>query len=37
VFHPTQFHANTYLIFAYARSAVSGKEDVTQRFFAIHE
>jgi hypothetical protein len=36
-FKPTQFHANTYLLFAYARSAVSGKEDVAQRFFAIHE
>jgi hypothetical protein len=31
-FKPTQFHANTYLLFAYARSAVSGKEDVAQRF-----
>jgi hypothetical protein len=36
-FHPTKFHANTYLLFAYARSAVSGKEDFGQRFFAIHE
>jgi len=36
-FKPTQFHANTFLLFAYARSAVSGKEDVAQRFFAIHE
>jgi hypothetical protein len=36
-FKPTQFHANTFLLYAYARSAVSGKEDVAQRFFAIHE
>ena len=36
-FKPTQFRANTYLLFAYARSAVSGKEDVAVRFFAIKE
>ncbi|MGI9148855.1 MAG: hypothetical protein ACR2IK_20285 [Chloroflexota bacterium] len=36
-FKPTSFHANTYVLFAYARSAVSGKEDSAQRFFAIHE
>jgi hypothetical protein len=36
-FKPTQFHANTYNLYAYARSAVSGKEDFTARFFAIHE
>src|SRR5262249_36111590 len=36
-FKPTQFHANTYLMFAYARSAVSGKEDSAVRFFAIRE
>ena len=36
-FKPTQFHANTYLMFAYARSAVSGKEDNVSRFFAIRE
>jgi len=36
-FKPTQFHANTYLMFAYARSAVSGKEDNATRFFAIRE
>jgi hypothetical protein len=36
-FKPTQFHANTHMLFAYARSALSGKEDSAQRFFAIHE
>ena len=36
-FKPTQFHASTYLLFAYARSAVSSKEDVVSRFFAIRE
>jgi hypothetical protein len=36
-FKPTQFHANTYLLYAYARSAVTGKEESTQRFFAIRE
>jgi hypothetical protein len=36
-FKPTQFHPNTYLLFAYARSAVSGKEDVATRFFSIHD
>jgi hypothetical protein len=36
-FKPTAFHANTYLLFAYARSAVSGKEDVAVRYFAIKE
>ena len=36
-FKPTQFHVNTYVLFAYARSAVSGKEDFAQRFFAIHD
>jgi len=36
-FKPTQFHANTYLLFAYARSAISGKEDFVSRFFAIRE
>ena len=36
-FKPTQFRANTYLMFAYARSAVSGKEDNATRFFAIRE
>jgi hypothetical protein len=36
-FKPTQFHANTYNLFAYARSALTGKEDSAQRFFAIHE
>ncbi len=36
-FKPTQFHVNTYLMFAYARSAVSGKEDNAVRFFAIRD
>jgi hypothetical protein len=36
-FKPTQFHANTFILYAYARSAISGKEDVAQRFFDIHE
>ncbi len=36
-FKPTKFHVNTYLMFAYARSAVSGKEDVAVRYFAIHD
>jgi hypothetical protein len=37
VFKPTSFHANTYLMFAYARSVVTGKEEVATRFFAIRE
>jgi len=36
-FHPTQFHANTYLMYAYAHSAVTGKEDSAIRYFAIKE
>jgi hypothetical protein len=36
-FKPTLFHSNTYLMFAYARSAISGKEDVVSRFFQIRE
>jgi hypothetical protein len=36
-FKPTKFKANTYLLFAYARSLVTGKEDVATRFFAIKE
>jgi len=36
-FKPTLFHSNTYLMYAYARSAVSGKEESAQRFFAIRE
>ncbi|MCA1647674.1 MAG: hypothetical protein LC797_20165 [Chloroflexi bacterium] len=36
-FKPTQFHVNTYLMFAYARSAVSGQEDSAVRFFAIRD
>src|SRR5712691_4536052 len=37
VFKPTSFKANTYLMFAYARSVVTGKEEVATRFFAIRE
>jgi hypothetical protein len=36
-FRPTAFHANTYLLYAYARSALSGKEDSAVRYFAIKE
>lgn len=36
-FKPTQFKANTYILYAYARSAVSGKEDSASRYFAIRE
>ncbi len=36
-FHPTDFHANTYLLYAYARSALTGKEDSAVRYFAIRE
>jgi hypothetical protein len=36
-FKPTNFHANTYLLFAYARSVVTGKEETANRFFAIRE
>ena len=36
-FHPTAFHANTYLMYAYARSALSGREDSAVRYFAIKE
>jgi hypothetical protein len=36
-FKPTKFHVNTYLMFAYARSAVSGKEEVAVRNFAIRD
>ncbi len=36
-FKPTQFHTNTYLMFAYARSAVSGNEEVAVRYFAIRD
>jgi hypothetical protein len=35
--YPTQFHANTYLMYAYAHSAISGKEDNVVRYFAIRE
>ena len=36
-FSPTHFDNNTYLLFAYARSAISGQEDVVSRFFAIRD
>jgi hypothetical protein len=36
-FHPTKFHANTYLLYAYAHSLVTGKEDVAVRYFVIRE
>jgi hypothetical protein len=36
-FKATDFHANTHLLFAYAHSAVTGREDVAQRYFAIRE
>jgi hypothetical protein len=36
-FTPTHFKVNTYLLYAYARSAVTGKEDVATRFFAIRD
>ena len=36
-FKPTNFHANTHLIYAYVHSAVSGKEDFVIRYFAITE
>jgi hypothetical protein len=36
-FKPTRFHVNTYNLYAYARSAVSGKEDFAARFFAVHD
>jgi hypothetical protein len=36
-FKPTQFKANSYVIFAYAHSAVTGKEDVATRYFVIKE
>jgi hypothetical protein len=36
-FTPTKFHVNTYLLYAYARSAVSGNEDVATRYFAIRD
>ena len=36
-FKPTSLHANSYILFAYAHSVVTGREDVAQRFFAIHE
>jgi hypothetical protein len=36
-FKPTQFKANSYVIFAYAHSVVTGKEDVATRYFVIKE
>jgi hypothetical protein len=36
-FKPTKFKANTYLLYAYAHSVVTGKEDSAIRFFAIKE
>ena len=36
-FTPTHFDNNTYLLFAYARSTISGQEDVVSRFFAIRD
>jgi hypothetical protein len=36
-FKPTNFHANTYLLYAYAHSAITGKEDNAVRYFAIRE
>ncbi|MBV9542774.1 MAG: hypothetical protein JOY61_00150 [Chloroflexi bacterium] len=36
-FKPTNFHANSHLIYAYARSAVSGKEDLAVRYFSIKD
>jgi hypothetical protein len=36
-FEPTTFDNNTYLLYVYARSAISGREDVANRFFAIRD
>jgi hypothetical protein len=36
-FHPTRFHTSTHLLFAYAVSAVNGRENLTQRYFNIRE
>jgi hypothetical protein len=36
-FQPTHFQANGYVLFAYARSALTGKEAVATRYIAIHE
>lgn len=36
-FKPTAFHANTHMLYVYARSALSGKEDFAQRYFVIYE
>jgi hypothetical protein len=36
-FSPTKFHVNTYLMYAYARSVISGREDSAVRFFAIRD
>jgi hypothetical protein len=37
VFQPTKFKANTYILYAYAHSVVTGKEEVATRYFAIRE
>jgi hypothetical protein len=36
-FKPTKFHANSYLLVAYAHSAVTGKENSFSRYFVIKE
>jgi hypothetical protein len=36
-FKPTNYDNNTYLLYVYARSAISGREDVANRFFAIRD
>jgi hypothetical protein len=36
-FKPTNFKANTYVLYAYAHSVVTGKEDWVTKFFAIKE
>jgi hypothetical protein len=36
-FEPTHYDNNTYLLYVYARSAISGREDVANRFFAIRD
>ena len=37
VFKPTRIHAHTYIMWAYAHSAVTGNEDSAQRLFQISE
>jgi hypothetical protein len=36
-FEPTHFDNNTYLLYVYARSAISGREDVVNRLIAIRD